>query len=81
MFCLAELEGDFHASVKVGDEEFEELTTRQGIIQAPYMGRHKWILIDAHADFSQSEWEKYIAQSYELVKKKLPKKVKEKLGI
>ena len=67
MFCVTGLNGDVKASLKVTDEEFEELCSRNGIIPAPYMARHKWILADS-GSFSRKVWEHYIRQSYELVK-------------
>ena len=75
MFCVAVLSGDLKVSLRVLTEEFEELCNRQGIIPAPYMARHKWILIDA-SGFSKNEWEHFIQLSYDLVKDKLPMKVK-----
>jgi predicted DNA-binding protein (MmcQ/YjbR family) len=75
MFCVAGLESaPLKVSLKVKDEEFEELCTREGIISAPYVGRYKWIQITEPSVFSKKEWEHYILQSYELIKAKLPKK-------
>lgn len=63
------------SSLKVSDEEFNEITARDGIIPAPYLARNKWIQVASVATFSQKEWEHYLRQSYELVKSKLPKKL------
>ena len=75
MFCLTGLSGSFKVSLKVRDDEFDELSVSSGIIKAPYVGRYKWILIENDSRFSEREWEHYIRQSYELVKEKLPQKV------
>jgi predicted DNA-binding protein (MmcQ/YjbR family) len=81
MFCVTGLSGPLQVSLKVRDEQFDVLTAKTAILPAPYLARHKWILIkDANA-FSKKEWKEYIAQSYELTKNKLPKKVLRELGL
>jgi len=79
MFCVTGIEGDFGVSLKVKDDEFEELTTRKDIIPAPYLARYKWIYIKDAGCFTASEWKYYLRQSYELIsagklKKAIPKK-------
>jgi predicted DNA-binding protein (MmcQ/YjbR family) len=74
MFCVTGLENPIKVSLKVKDEEFEELCARPGIIIAPYVGRYKWILIEDADVFNKKQWEHYIQQSYELIKVQLPKK-------
>ena len=74
-FCIAGFESPLMVSLKVGEEEFEELSSSQGIIPAPYLARYKWILVKEPNSFSQKQWEHYIRQSYELVKAKLSKKI------
>ena len=81
MYCIAALDAPFKCSFKVNDEEFEELSNRNGFMPAPYMARAKWVLVTNPSKLSKKEWERYIEQSYELVKKKLTKKVREQLGI
>ena len=75
MFCITGLSGPVKFSVKVKEDEFEELITHPGIMPAPYLARHKWILVEDPAVWSRDVCEGYIRQSYELVKSKLPKKV------
>ena len=74
MFCVATLTTPTRISIKVRDEEFEELSNI-GIMPAPYVARYKWILVTDMGKFSNKEWEHYIRQSYELVKSKLPNKI------
>lgn len=81
MFCVASLEPPFKCSFKVKDEEFEELSTTAGFMPAPYMARAKWVLVADPSKLNKKEWEQYVKQSYELVKMKLTKKLKEQLGI
>jgi len=81
MFCVTGLEGGpVKVSLKVTDEEFEELTERIGFAPAPYMARNKWVLIDPSSKISKKELSYFIQQSYNLVKAKLPKKLQAKLS-
>lgn len=80
MFCVTGLEEGAAVSLKVGDDEFEELCERDGISPAPYLARNKWVIIEKRSALKPKEWEYYIRQSYELIKSKLPKKVREALG-
>ena len=81
MFCVASLDPPFTCSFKVKDEEFEELSTRDGFIPAPYMARAKWVLVNNPDRLHKKEWEEYIRQSYALVSAKLTKKMRSDLGI
>jgi predicted DNA-binding protein (MmcQ/YjbR family) len=81
MFCVASLEPPFRCSFKVKDEEFEELTSRDGFIPAPYMARAKWVQVTNPAIVSKKEWNSYLQQSYNLVKSRLSKKERLSLGI
>ena len=79
MCCVAE--ASFYRLIQVKDEEFEELSSQNGFIPAPYMTRAKWVLITDPSKLNKREWEKYIKQSYELIKMKLTKKLRQELGI
>lgn len=81
MFCVASLEPPFRCSFKVRDEEFEEMSNWDGFMPAPYMARAKWVSVTKPEKLHKQDWEKYIRQSYELVKMKLTKKVRAELGI
>lgn len=80
MFCVVGLdETPVSASFKVKDEEFEEIASRPGFKPAPYVAKYKWVLIDDISRMSRQDWEHYIRQSYELVKAKLPAKLRKQL--
>ena len=81
MFCVTGLEAPFTCSLKVKDEEFDELTNRDGFMPAPYMARNKWVLITDPSKLTKKEWERYIRQSYEMIKSKLTKKLRGELGL
>lgn len=82
MFCVVGLdETPVSASFKVKDEEFEEMANRPGFKPAPYVAKYKWVLIDDVTRMKKSEWESFLEQSYELVKAKLPAKIRKGLDI
>ena len=82
MFCVAGLnQSPTTASFKVTDEEFDEMCDRDGFKPAPYVAKYKWVWIDDISKMKKGDWKKYIKQSYELVKAKLPNKIKKQLGI
>lgn len=80
MFCVTGLSGPVTVSMKVKDEEFEELSSSNDIVPAPYVARYKWILVQKSTRFKKKEWEHYIRQSYELVKSGLPAKIRKTLS-
>jgi predicted DNA-binding protein (MmcQ/YjbR family) len=80
MFCVTGLDqSPVSASFKVTEEQFDEMSSREGFRPAPYVARYKWVLADDITVMPKAEWEKYIKQSYELVKAKLPAKVRKEL--
>lgn len=48
---------------------------------APYVAKYKWVFIEDITKMNHSEWEKFLAQSYDLVKAKLTNKIKKELGL
>ena len=82
MFCVVGLEqSPATASFKVKEEDFEEMSSRDGFKPAPYLAKYKWVWIDNIGRLNKKEWEQYINQSYKLVKDKLPNKTKTELGL
>ena len=74
MFCVAPLNSALSVTFKVRPDEFDELLVSDGFVPAPYLARNKWVrLIDVSA-ISRKELQGYIAQSYEIISSKLPKK-------
>ena len=79
MFCVTSLEPPHRVSFKVPDEDFEELSQRDGFIPAPYMARNKWVSVEKTNKVSRKEWKEFVEQSYQLIRAKLPKKVQQSL--
>ena len=81
MYTVASLDAPFKCCFKVPDEDYEELSSREGFIPAPYMARAKWVQVTKPSVIGKKDWESYIRESYELVKAKLTKKQKQELGL
>ena len=69
------------ASFKVPDEDFEEISAKEGLQPQPYVARYKWVLAMDISSLSRKEWEHYIRQSYNLIASKLPKKTRKAIGL
>ena len=81
MFAVAPLEvAPIQLSFKCRPENFVELCERQGIIPAPYMARAQWVALETLSAVSESELRELLAQSYQLVWERLPKKRREALA-
>lgn len=82
MFCVAGLnQSPTTASFKVTNDEFDVMCDREGFKPAPYVAKYKWVWIGDITKMNKADWKKYIRQSYNLVKDKLPSKIKKQLGI
>ena len=82
MFCVVGLEqSPATASFKVKDEEFDEMCSRDGFKPAPYVAKYKWVWMDNINRLNKKEWEQFTRQSYNLVKAKLPQKVRKQLDL
>lgn len=82
VFTLLSGDGDqARVVVKCTEESFEILTALEGIGQAPYFAKRKWVEIQATAPLSQDEVSHYLTRSYQLVAGGLTKKLRQELGI
>lgn len=68
-------------TLKCSEESFEILTALEGIGQAPYFAKRKWISVAATAPLSEDELSHYIRRSYNLVAEGLTRKRRAELGI
>jgi predicted DNA-binding protein (MmcQ/YjbR family) len=82
MFAVLTLEqGHGHCmSFKCTPEMFAELTERDGIMPAPYVARYHWVALEHFDALRDSELKPLLKTAYELVKAKLPKKVRAQLS-
>ena len=69
------------ASFKVREEDFDELILQEGITQAPYFAKRKWVKVDDISKISGVNWKNHIDISYHLAATKLTKKLQRELGL
>lgn len=69
------------ACFKVSEEDFDELSERDGFRQAPHFAKRKWIYVDNISALSAGEWRLYLRRSYDSVVAKLTKKLRKELSI
>jgi predicted DNA-binding protein (MmcQ/YjbR family) len=67
-------------SFKCTPETFAELTERDGIVPAPYVARYHWVALERFEALPASELKNLLKIAYQLVRDKLPKKIKNQLG-
>jgi predicted DNA-binding protein (MmcQ/YjbR family) len=80
MYCVTGVDQvPVGVSFKVTDESFEEVSARPCFRPADYVARYKWVTVEDIKRLPKKELQQFITQSYELVKAKLPKKVREKI--
>ena len=79
IFCITGMDDSAGVSLKVPEEDFDLLTERDGLVQAGYMARRKWIQVQSRNKLRPEEWEHFLQQSYELVKAGLPKKLQKEI--
>lgn len=80
MFCQIDLESPTLATCfKVPEEDFETLCSRPGFRKAPYFGRYGWVMVEDVSSLKPKEWRAFLGVSYGLVRKKLPRKIREGL--
>jgi predicted DNA-binding protein (MmcQ/YjbR family) len=68
------------ATFKVSDEDFEEVTEKEGFSPAPYMARYKWVYVDDINLLTKAEWKQFIKKSYDLIYAKLPSKLRAQIA-
>jgi len=77
VFLVLSLDGETLDGVvfKCTPEEFDELTERDGITQAPYFAKRHWVRVGDLGALPAADLKVRIRASYDLVISKLPKKV------
>ncbi len=58
---------------KCTPEAFGELTEREDIHPAPYVGRYNWVILNRLTALGQDELREFVRQSYEMIVEKVPK--------
>jgi len=78
MFCAVNTEPPHQFSFKTSEADFAELVEREGMKPAPYLARAMWVQEEQLGEtLNRSERERLVRQAYELVRAKLPKRLRE----
>jgi len=82
MFAVIVLEpaSDHVLSFKCTPARFAELVEQEGIVPAPYVARYHWVALERFDALPERELKELLTTSYELVRDKLPKKVRDGLA-
>jgi predicted DNA-binding protein (MmcQ/YjbR family) len=67
-------------SFKCTPEKFAELTERDGVRPAQYVARYHWVTVERPGAIGAAELKELINTSYNLVREKLPKKLRDSLA-
>ena len=81
IYCIANLDPPHTFSFKVRDEEFDELSQVDGFKPAPYLAKAKWVLAAEDLKLKRNDLKTYLRNSYEMIKVKLSRAEKARLGI
>ena len=73
--------GESHVSFKVDDDLFLQYADRPGFIPAPYLARAKWVQLRDLKAVSDAELKALLRRSYDLVARKLTKKLRTEFGL
>lgn len=66
---------------KVSEESFEILTALQGVSQAPYFAKRKWVSVEPDSELGEADLMEYLTRSYRTVSSSLTRKLRAELGI
>jgi predicted DNA-binding protein (MmcQ/YjbR family) len=78
IFVIIDIDGDQSFAIKCQTEDFDELTARYGMIQAPHFAKRQWVKVLGLDVFGVAELKQRVAISRALVLAKLPKKIQAK---
>lgn len=74
-------DADHRLCFKVSEESFEILTSLEGVSQAPYFAKRKWVTVDPGTELGEADLREYLTRSYRTVSASLTRKLRAELGI
>jgi predicted DNA-binding protein (MmcQ/YjbR family) len=81
MFAVFTVDDPNWVGFKTTPATFADLTKQTGIIPAPYAARFHWVSVRDPKALPRDALKELIRQSYDLVAAKLPRKVRQELGM
>ena len=79
MYAITSLTGRPSLSIKVTEEEYNELVETPDFHPAPYLARYKWVATDDFTVVPDEELIALLRTSYHLIRAKIPKSKLKKL--
>jgi predicted DNA-binding protein (MmcQ/YjbR family) len=74
-------DGEKRLAFKVSEESFEILTSLEGVTQAPYFAKRKWVAVTPATELGDADLKEYLTRSYRTVSASLTRKLRAELGI
>jgi predicted DNA-binding protein (MmcQ/YjbR family) len=74
-------DADRRLCFKVSEESFEILTSLEGVSQAPYFAKRKWVTVNPETELGEGDLREYLMRSYRTVSASLTRKLRAELGI
>jgi predicted DNA-binding protein (MmcQ/YjbR family) len=81
MFAVFDLPAGAPFSFKVDPDAFALLTQQPGIRPAPYLAKHSWVALDSRDTLPVEVIEDLLQEAHAIVAARLPKRLREDLGI
>ncbi|MCP8885353.1 MmcQ/YjbR family DNA-binding protein [Devosia sp. XJ19-1] len=81
VFCLLSDAAPHRLVFKCGEDSFDILTSLDGVAQAAYFAKRKWVSVEAGSELREADLLAYITRSHGLVAAGLTKKLRVELGI
>ncbi len=81
MFALFDLPAGEPLSFKVDRDAFALLIQQEGIRPAPYLAKHSWVTLESRDTLPREVLQDLLQEAHAIVGAKLPKRLREKLGI
>lgn len=81
MFACFDINSDKQVSFKASPPMYSLLTAKEGIVPAPYLARHDWVLVQDLKALSPVMLKELLRESYQLVTAKLPLKLRKEMGM
>ena len=81
MFAVFDVPAGEPFSFKAEADVFSMLTQRPGVRPAPYLARHSWVAVDRRDTLPLEMVQDLLEEAHGIVAAKLPKRVREELGL
>lgn len=81
VFCLLSDAEPLRLVFKCEEASFDILTALDGVAQAPYFAKRKWVEVTRSSPLGEGDLEAYVARSHAAIAARLTRKLRAELGI